>query len=307
MRPLELGLRLRDAERRRGGRPARAQAARVLRVKRLWSSVCLRGGWWKVDWRDQDGLARRQLALKRWWDLSMCACIALRARRRASRAAIASRIGLVLGDGRAPGLHGFEVAAQPREDRAACANPRSPARSRTAPRCRRPRRSPGGRRGRPRAASRCGRPARACARWRGVIASTSLALGRARRPAPRSRLRPRGARGSARAAPFGAATGAAARGASGRARRRPSRCAPRPSLRPRARSAPRAPRAGSRPAAWPGRARPAGARRRANSPSAISARSWSAIWRYRRCGSTVCSGTGIGEEGVKGCPELDKW
>ncbi len=68
-------------------------------------------------------------------------------------------------------------------------------------------------------------------------------------------------------APFGGGAPAPRRGASGRARRRPSRCAPRPSPRPRARSAPRAPRAGSRPAAWPGRARPAGARRRRTRPS----------------------------------------
>ncbi len=223
----------------------------------------------------------------------MCSCIAARAASAScARDGVADR--LVLGDGAAPGPARLEVAAQPREERAVARVPEAlhgldqhhVAAGLDDRQC--------GRRGRLRAASRRGRPARA---W--------SSMARAHGVACRLRLRQRGGqRGglaldhAARAdqferAPFGGGIDRRGRAAaSGPARRRPSRCAPRPSLRPRARSAPRAPKAGSRRAAWPGRARPAGARRPRTRRLPISARSCSAIWRYRRCGSTVCRGTG---------------
>ena len=251
----------------------------------------------------QEWLARRQLALNRAWDLFMCACMAARA---AGGVVRADRLqhGLVLGDGRAPGRRGSRNSRPGARTAGRGARSRSSARCPPAPRCRRPGRWRCGRRvARERRDAAVGVLA-ALRRSRSRIACDVLALGAAR-----------GERGDlafdqlARAdqlqrTPFGgrhrpcAAVGACRRGPARRCR---SRCAPRPSLRPRARSAPRAPRAGSRPAAWPGRVRPAGGcrarTRRPRSANAAARRSAGTGVAVRRFAAAWMGAAGLGLAG----------
>ena len=240
----------------------------------------------------------------------MCCCIAARA---AAASCVADRLehGLVLGDGRAPGRHGSRSSRPGARTAGRGARPRSVctvSSSTTLPQACADRGVEGAVAF---AAARTPRSASSCMRSMAArIASICLRLALAR-----------GQRGdlafdhAARAdqlqrAPFGraATVRALAVGWPRRlaARRRPSRCAPRPSLRPPARSAPRAPKAGSRPAAWPGRARPAGALPGCELAAARSARA--AARRSAGTGAAVRRSAGAWRRAaVKGCPELAKW
>jgi hypothetical protein len=75
----------------------------------VWLACCEAGA-------AQVALARRQLALNLWWNLSMCWCMASRAAARVARGN-GVEDGFVLADGGLPRAHGLEVIDHPREDR----------------------------------------------------------------------------------------------------------------------------------------------------------------------------------------------